>query len=534
MIDPSSHKSLIKTLFVALFFIIMSAMNTVVILYVLQWWGRLALVYLALTQMVNLGIAYELTEWTLAFMLKKQDLPKLLSLKQYPPVAVLYLTCNDFIPTLASRLKGLTYPNLTSFVLDDSTKTEYHYEIDRCGLPVIRRKTRLDFKAGNLNHWLQHHSHQFDYFIVLDNDSLISNNFVEEMVKYAEHEANHDVVIFQSVVGIWNRDNRFARTLDLARSLRMFVSEKIDNPCDSLLPTTNILVRTAAIRTIGGFATRSLTTEDWETGLEVIAHGYRCQRVNVSSYVSMSTNARVHTRRMTRWACGILEIAKAGPKKVPLTTNLRFFMGIYFYMIWPVYVAGLIFVTIWGYHSTWNDLRFVAHLTWNGYLLPGDPLFYSSILTLAYFSFFLLLRPFLAYRVGIPLRTYIGYVLVVSALGLYAFAPLLKSQILVLLGKHPKWKTLNPELSVITARSLLKEMQLPILVLGIIFVGLAQNPLAIVFNFLWLIPLFLSPFVLYYCQRCNPEDYLEGIPYPTNLYSEQHLWSDKFTHGETH
>ena len=508
MIDPDTQKNLIKMLFIALFLMITVAMDITAGIYVLQWWEPSRIVYLILIQIVNLGIAYELTEWILAFVVKKRDLPKLPSLKRHPPVAVLYLTCNDFIPTLASRLKALTYPNLAVFVLDDSTQTEDRHQIDRCGLPVVRRKTRSDFKAGNLNHWLRHHSRDFDYFIVLDNDSLIPDNFVEEMVKYAEHEVNHDVAIFQSSVGIWNQDNRFARTLDLVRSLRMFVSERIDNPCESLLPTTNVLVRTAAIQAVGGFATRSRTTEDWETGLEVIAQGYRCQRVDVPSYVSMSTSARMHTHRMTRWACGTLEIVKSGIKNVPLTTNLRLLMAIYFYMIWPVYIAGLIFLTIWGYHSTWDDLRILTHLTRHGHLWQG-PLVYPSLFVLAYFIYFLILRPLLAYWMGIPLRAYLSFVLAVSAVGFYAFAPLLKGQMLILLGKRPRREALALEPPVVTVRGLLKEMRLSMFMLGIILVGLVRNPLAIVLNFLWLIPLFLSPFVLYLWQRptvqCYPE-----------------------------
>jgi hypothetical protein len=509
MIDPGTRKSTwIKVLFVALFFFLAVGMNTAASIYVSRHWGPFTIAYLLLVEIVNLGIAYELSEWILAFVIKKQDLPKLLSLERYPPVAVLYLTCNDFIPALASRLKALTYPNLAVFVLDDSTQTEYRREVDGCGLPVIRRETRLDFKAGNLNHWLRHHSHDFEYFIVLDNDSLVPENFVEEMVKYAEHHANRDVAIFQSSVGIWNRYNRFARTLDSIRSMRVFMSERIDNPCESLLPTTNVLVRTSVIQTIGGFGTRSLTTEDYETGLQVIAQGYRCQRVDVPSCVSLSTSARMHAQRMTRWACGTLEIARSGVKNVPVTTRLRLFMAVYFYTIWPVYIVGML-LSIWSYRSTWDDLRVFARLAWHGYLWKG-PVLYLSLLILAYFVHFLILRPLLACRMGVSLQAYVGYVLVASAMNFYALAPLLKGQMLVLLGKRPKWEALNREPSVITARSLLKEMRLSMLILVVILVGLVRNPLAIAFNFPWLVPLILSPFVLYLWQRQTVQSQQEG------------------------
>jgi cellulose synthase/poly-beta-1,6-N-acetylglucosamine synthase-like glycosyltransferase len=509
MIDPGTQKNVrIKVLFVALFFMIAAGMNIAVSIYVSQWRGLFAIVYLALVQIVNLGIAYELTGWILAFVVKKRDLPKLSSLKRYPPVAVLYLTRNDFMPALASRLKALTYPNPAIFVLDDSTQIEYRHAIDRCGLPVVRREIQTDYKAGNLNHWLRHHGHDFDYFIVLDNDSLIPNNFVEEMVKYAEHDANQDVAIFQSSVGFWNQDNRFARTLDLMRPMQVFLSERIDNPCESIFPTTNMLLRTSVIQDVGGWGTRSLT-EDYETGVRVIEHGYRCQRVDVLSYKSTSTSARMHTERMTRWAGGILGIVKSGVKNVPLTTHLRLIMGVYSYLIWPIYIVGML-LAIWSYSSTWGDLRILARLAWHGYLWRS-PFVYPALLIFAYFAYFFILRPFLAYRMGISLCAYIGYGLITSATNFYALAPLLKAQILVLLGKRPKWKVLHPEPAVVTFRGVLTEMRLSMFVLGTILVGLVRNPHAIVFNFLWLIPLFLSPFTLYLWQRPTVQRHPEGV-----------------------
>jgi hypothetical protein len=48
------------------------------------------------------------------------------------------------------------------------------------------------------------------------------------------------------------------------------------------------------------------------------------------------------------------------------------------------------------------------------------------------------------------------------------------------------------------------------LILAVILVGLVRNPLAIVFNFPWLVPLFLSPFVLYLWQRPTVQSQQEG------------------------
>jgi hypothetical protein len=266
-----------------------------------------------------------------------------------------------------------------------------------------------------------------------------------------------------------------------------------------------MLVRTLAIQSIGGFATCSCT-EDWETGLKVIEQGFRCQRVDVRSYVSMSTNARIHTQRMMRWASGIIEITKTGIKKVPLTTNLRLFMGIYFYMIWPVYIAGLVLIMIWGGRSDWTDLKSFPHMVWFSYQIEKNSVLPLALLLSLYFTHVLILRPVLMYRMGISLRTYISHIFVISAVGFYAFAPLLMAQIRTLLGKRTNWSVPEFAPSSNTIFGLLKEMRLPIFLLVIIFIGLILNPVVVVFNFFWLTLLFISPFILYYWQRPDVQD----------------------------
>jgi hypothetical protein len=135
----------------------------------------------------------------------------------------------------------------------------------------------------------------------------------------------------------------------------------------------------------------------------------------------------------------------------------------------------------------------------------------------------------------IPLRAYLGHVLVMPAIGFYAFIPLLKTQILILLSKQPQWNALDFEASAVTFRHLLKEMKWSMFMLATILAGLIQNPLAIVFNFPWLIPLYLSPITLYLweCPIINHPDRKEtsllalnaGIPHHCEKLTGL-LWSD--------
>ena len=49
-------------------------------------------------------------------------------------------------------------------------------------------------------------------------------------------------------------------------------------------------------------------------------------------------------------------------------------------------------------------------------------------------------------------------------------------------------------------------MKLSLLILGFLFSGLIKNPVAIVFNFPWLVPIFLSPIILYLWQQPDYKD----------------------------
>lgn len=79
------------------------------------------------------------------------------------------------------------YENFETIILDDSSKSEYLKRIDdfaeRPGVTVVRRSDRAGFKAGNLNHYLQGRT-DYDYFVVLDSDEVIPENYIKEVLKY--------------------------------------------------------------------------------------------------------------------------------------------------------------------------------------------------------------------------------------------------------------------------------------------------------------------------------------------------------------
>ena len=178
-------------------------------------------------------------------------MPKLKRLTRYPPVAILYVTYNDAVPKALIQLKNQRYKNYQIFVLDDSNEKKYKKMIDYYGYRTIRRKNRSGFKAGAINNWLSIYGKKFDYFIVLDSDSIIDENFIENMVKYGEHPENKNIAIFQSKLRIWNTANRFPRIIGYMMPVWQYPIEKLANLIDSpFLVGHNILCRTRLIQKI--------------------------------------------------------------------------------------------------------------------------------------------------------------------------------------------------------------------------------------------------------------------------------------------
>jgi cellulose synthase/poly-beta-1,6-N-acetylglucosamine synthase-like glycosyltransferase len=133
----------------------------------------------------------------------------------YPLIYLVYCTCNDFNAASLAKSMEQSYPNIRTFILDDSSNPAFKNEIDIFArknlLSVIRRTDREGFKAGNLNHFLK--QAPCDYFVILDSDEIIPPLFVERALDYfdarpeagivqANHVATRNRNYFMSVFSI--------------------------------------------------------------------------------------------------------------------------------------------------------------------------------------------------------------------------------------------------------------------------------------------------------------------------------------------
>ena len=83
----------------------------------------------------------------------------------------------------------------------------------------------------------------------------------------------------------------------------------------------------------------------------------------------------------------------------------------------------------------------------------------------------------------------------------YLIYPLTKSVINTLLGKKVLFEVTDKSWTKQSLSEIMHDMRHIILFMIIVLIGILRNPVAILFNILWLIPLFITPFTLYSIQK---------------------------------
>lgn len=115
-----------------------------------------------------------------------------------PRVVMVYCTYNDFNADSLRRSAYQKYDNYEVVILDDSTDPE-QIEAVRLfaagnGMKVIRRAGHTGFKAGNMNNYLKAHIQEFDYFVILDSDEIVPNNFISRALDYFADDPKTGIV----------------------------------------------------------------------------------------------------------------------------------------------------------------------------------------------------------------------------------------------------------------------------------------------------------------------------------------------------
>ncbi len=228
-----------------------------------------------------------------------------------PRVLLLYCTCNDFNENALRKSMAQKYDNFDTIILDDSSKEEYKTRIDEfskaTGAKVVRRKDRKGFKAGNLNNFLQGRK-DYDYFVVLDSDERIPENYITEALKYyaygeevgvvqAAHKATKGSNLFQSLMGLSVKSNG-----RICQVMKNFYGS-------NALIGHGMTISRACFEKVKGFP--EVVAEDISFAIDVKNSGFRVLYApNIVCEEEFPVNYLCLKKRQAKWVQGNVEFMK--------------------------------------------------------------------------------------------------------------------------------------------------------------------------------------------------------------------------------
>ena len=470
------------------------------------------IVFFALWQLVMAKVTYDVI-WLITAWFSKDDIPqKLSSLSETPSVALLYVCRDDILDVSLKGLVDQSYPKYDIYILDDSRQEQSKHKVDQfvnnmnaqgCNrqISIVRRSNIEGYKAGNLNNWLKQSGDKYKYFVVFDNDSLAKQDFVTQLVQYAEHPDNDQIAIFQSIILPWNKDNYFVRWIGAAAPMSMMILKRNSNRTGTAISFGhNNIHRTSAFQEIEGF-NQELTSEDTAATFELDMAGYETKIVDVVSYESEPANILKYKRRAVRWAAQTLALFGYSWDKVSGALKIELSRLMLYYIINAIFLFWII-GSIWyfdGILSLADQFEQIAALGFDYdkvYLVS-----FVSILLILVLNF--LLHFLLAIRCKVSIRDYVGHLLVSTAVFFYTIVPTTLAIIMGLFGNKVKYDPSNIESGRVSLWGLIKDM-------SIVWVGslialiqhLANQQLPWRYlGGIWALLIFFTPLILFYAHK---------------------------------
>ncbi|MCO6490308.1 MAG: glycosyltransferase [Phaeodactylibacter sp.] len=233
-------------------------------------------------------------------------------LLDYPAVAILYTTCNDFVEESVLSCVQQDYPNYTVYMLDDSSSPEYQAKVDAFAarfpelVKVVRRPSREGFKAGNMNYGLGHVATEEPYFAIADADEILPPDFLSKLVPVMEADplcgftqANHRANP--------NAQSSLARAMGIGVDLHWKWYQPLRNNYGFVMFLGHgALLRRKCWEEVGGFP--DIVSEDLGFAIHIREKGYRGRFVeDVVCYEDFPDTVRAFRIRHMKWTRGTSE-----------------------------------------------------------------------------------------------------------------------------------------------------------------------------------------------------------------------------------
>jgi cellulose synthase/poly-beta-1,6-N-acetylglucosamine synthase-like glycosyltransferase len=230
-------------------------------------------------------------------------------------VAVLVPTYNEspevLTPTIAAAV-ALDVPHET-WVLDDGNRPAIAALAAELGARYLTRPEHVHAKAGNINHALE--VIDADFVAVLDADHVASRDFLVRTLGYFDDPA---VAIVQTPQEFYNLDS-FEHQASAARDADRFHEQalfyRVLQPGKNRWGAafwcgTGAVVRVAALQSIGGVATDTIT-EDIHTTIRLHRRGWRTVYHNeVLARGLAASDAATYQLQRHRWGTGAMQVLR--------------------------------------------------------------------------------------------------------------------------------------------------------------------------------------------------------------------------------
>jgi cellulose synthase (UDP-forming) len=273
-----------------------------------------------------------------------------------PSVAVLIPTYNEpvevLLPTIAASVA--LEPAHETWVLDDGRREEVARLAERLGARHLTRPDNRYAKAGNLNHALG--VVEAEIIAVLDADHVPTARFLSALLPYFEDPG---IAFVQSPQDFYNLESfeHERRGDDVFNEESVFY--RVIAPAKNRWAApfwcgTGALVRVAALRSVGGVSTDSVT-EDIETTIRMYRAGWRGAYHNeVVARGLAPDDASSYMIQRNRWALGAMQVLRCenplfgrgltlGQRTAFLTTLFGWFDSwrTFAYIVLPIAVVGV-------------------------------------------------------------------------------------------------------------------------------------------------------------------------------------------------
>jgi len=440
-----------------------------------------------------------------SLVVKPYPLPRLDPIARAPRVAVLYTTMNDVVPECVNAIRQ-TYP-VDVFLLDDSSDPYKRAIVDDLarvhGYRILRRPERKGFKAGAINRWLSLHGAAYDYFILLDADSVLPPDWVAEALKYAEHPDNAHLAIFQGMINIWNTDKPFPRALAGTTLLGQDEWERrVSGYVGAVLCYGhNVMIRTAPVLQVGGFV-EDYVSEDFATAVKLASAGYGSAFVPLHTWEAMPENVRGFVKRQTKWTRGSMEFwSFVPPARVPWYKKVFLYTTPMNHVAYVAIMAAMV-AAVFGRVSSFG-----------AFLAFGQNLFTAPIeyiWSIALFRFIIVMSLFTSLftlaklaQVHLGFWKYYRARTLSKAIGAIMLPHEVRAMVMYLVDPRRKFPVTPKDEPPMTLREIFHLGRGTVALVVVMALGLTMwNPVGLWYNALWFASFITAPFVLYY--YCGP------------------------------